>query len=46
MKDPEYSKAGYSCDNCGELFTKDVNNFHCKPCHFDLCGRCFKSSQY
>ena len=36
----------FSCDNCGEKFTRDVDNFHCKPCGFDLCMRCFKQSQY
>ena len=46
MKDPSYSECGYSCDNCGEKFTRDVDNFHCKPCGFDLCMRCFKQSQY
>ena len=45
MKDPEYSEGGYSCDNCRREFSRDVNNFHCKPCHFDLCDRCFKLSQ-
>ena len=46
MKDPGYSKGGYTCDNCGDDFTRDVDNFHCKPCGFDLCMKCFKQSQY
>ena len=46
MKDPEYHEGAYLCDNCRREFSKDVNNFHCKPCHFDLCSRCFKLSQY
>ena len=46
MKDPEYSKSCYLCDNCKEEFSRKVNNFHCKPCHFDLCERCYKLSRY
>ena len=46
MKDPSYANCTYCCDNCKEEFSKTVNNFHCKPCHFDLCLRCFKLSQY
>ena len=46
MKDPGYANCSYSCDHCKEEFSKNVNNFHCKPCHFDLCERCFKLSQY
>ena len=46
MKDPPYSEGGYYCDHCKEEFAKSVNNFHCKPCHYDLCLRCFKISQY
>ena len=46
MKDTPYSFGTYSCDRCKEEFNKTVNNFHCKPCHFDLCNRCFKLTQY
>jgi len=46
MKDPEYSKGVYICDNCGNTFNRDVDNFHCKPCGYDLCMKCFKQSQY
>ena len=46
MKDPEYSKGVYICDNCGNSFNRDVDNFHCKPCGYDLCMKCFKQSQY
>ena len=46
MKDPSYAKGTYYCDHCKDEFSKNVNNFHCKPCHFDLCERCFKISQY
>ena len=47
MKDPEYAFGDYHyyCDICRERFSKNVNNYHCKPCHFDLCGKCFKISQ-
>ena len=46
MKDPCYSESTYLCDHCKDEFSRNVNNFHCKPCHFDLCERCFKISQY
>ena len=46
MKDPCYSEGTYLCDHCKDEFSRNVNNFHCKPCHFDLCERCFKISQY
>ena len=46
MKDPSYANSTYLCDHCKEEFSRNVNNFHCKPCHFDLCQRCFKISQY
>ena len=46
MKDPSYANSAYLCDHCKEEFSRNVNNFHCKPCHFDLCQRCFKISQY
>ena len=46
MKDPCYSEGNYLCDHCKDEFSRNVNNFHCKPCHFDLCERCFKISQY
>ena len=46
MKDEVYSSGSYLCDHCREEFSKNVDNFHCKPCHFDLCDRCFKISQY
>ena len=46
MKAPEYANSGYLCDHCKQEFSRKVNNFHCKPCHFDLCERCFKVSQY
>ena len=46
MKDPSYASSAYLCDHCKEEFSRNVNNFHCKPCHFDLCQRCFKISQY
>lgn len=45
MKDPEYALGAYFCDICREMFSKNVNNYHCKPCHFDLCGKCFKIGQ-
>ena len=46
MKDPSYAIDDYQCDHCKEEFSRKVDNFHCKPCHFDLCERCFKLSQY
>lgn len=46
MKDPEYANGTYLCDHCKQEFSRKVNNFHCKPCHFDICERCFKVSQY
>ena len=46
MKDPFYAIGNYSCDNCKQSFTRDVDNFHCKPCHYDLCEKCFELSEY
>ena len=46
MKAQEYANSSYLCDHCKQEFSRKVNNFHCKPCHFDLCERCFKVSQY
>ena len=46
MKDQGYANGSYLCDHCKQEFSRKVNNFHCKPCHFDLCDRCFKISQY
>lgn len=46
MKAPEYANSSYLCDNCKKEFPRNVDNFHCKECHFDLCERCFKNSQY
>jgi hypothetical protein len=45
MKDPGYALGPYWCDVCREMFSKNVNNYHCKSCHFDLCAKCFKKSQ-
>ena len=45
MKDPEYALGCYYCDHCKQECSKNVNNYHCKPCHFDLCERCFKLTQ-
>ena len=45
MKDPEYDLGDYYCDICRKAFSKNVNNYHCKPCHFDLCAKCFKKGQ-
>ena len=41
MKDPGYNKTNYICDHCKEEFSKKINNYHCKKCHFDLCEKCW-----
>ena len=46
MKDPDYAKGDYFCDICKQRFSRDVDNFYCKICGFDLCERCFKISEY
>ncbi len=45
MKSPEYAKGPYYCDHCQGEFPKQVKNFYCKSCGFDLCERCYKLSK-
>ena len=47
MKDPKYAFVNYYCDHCEGIFSRNVNNYYCKSCHFNLCEKCFiRSKQY
>ena len=38
----EYSKNVWFCNICLKIFQKDIPNFHCKTCHYDICDKCFE----
>lgn len=45
LKIPEYKSGNWYCDECGLSYTKNIINFYCPICEYDLCESCFQKNK-
>lgn len=45
LKIPEYRSGNWFCDECGLSFGKNITNFYCALCGYDLCDSCFQKNK-
>ena len=44
-KDKVYDEcSGFTCNECGKYFEKQIPCYHCLKCHYDLCLDCYGKS--